>query len=120
MLSYATMNSTIQLNLRVPKGLLYDMKFISQNLRVNRNEWLKVKVAELIAQEKLSIAEKIETRYSQGRISEEEFRERMGFKPPTELRTSRLRDELTKDKETHRQAASNYLEKALKTTESKK
>jgi|TARA_B100001971_G_scaffold61777_1_gene56696 hypothetical protein len=89
------MEETMQFNVRLPKKLVYDMEFIAQNLNISRNDWLKVRIAELISKEiektKLSIMETAEGRYILGLITAEEFTQRMGFKPTKEMMVERER-----------------------------
>ena len=47
------MKETMQVNIRLSKKLIEDIEYITQNLKVNRNDWLKVKLAELIVKEKI-------------------------------------------------------------------
>ena len=49
--------STEQLNLRVPKELLEDLDSISSILNVNRSEWIKIKLGELVYSEKTRLIE---------------------------------------------------------------
>jgi len=44
--------STEQLNLRIPSELLADLDTISQILKVNKSEWIKIKLGELVYNEK--------------------------------------------------------------------
>lgn len=85
----------MQMNIRLPKRLVYDMEYIAENLGVNRNDWLKVKLAELITKEvteqKMWIQEKVEKDFIWGKVSNQEFKEKMGFKPTTELIQERKR-----------------------------
>ncbi len=92
----------MQFNVRLPKKLVYDMEFIAQNLNISRNDWLKVKIAELISKEieqtKLSIMETAEGRFILGMITAEEFRQRMGLKPTKEMIKERERQILLSKK----------------------
>ena|SRR3989338_6474596 len=89
------MEDTMQFNIRLPKKLVYDMEFIAQNLNISRNDWLKVKIAELISKEiektKLNIMETAEGRFILGMIAAEDFKEIMGFKPTKEMIEERQR-----------------------------
>jgi len=95
MLSIAIMTNTIQINLRLSKLLVNDMEYIAENLGVNRNDWLKVKIAEMITTEirnqKTWIQEKVERDFIFGKVSNQEFKEKMGFKPTSELIKERKR-----------------------------
>ena len=44
--------STEQLNLRIPKELVEDLDKIAKILRVNKSEWIKIKLGELVHEEK--------------------------------------------------------------------
>jgi len=44
--------STEQLNLRVPSELLDDLDTISEILKVNKSEWIKIKLGEIVYTEK--------------------------------------------------------------------
>ena len=94
-LSIAIMTNTIQINLRLSKLLVNDMEYIAENLGVNRNDWLKVKIAEMITTEirnqKTWIQEKVERDFIFGKVSNQEFKEKMGFKPTSELIKERKR-----------------------------
>ena len=89
------MEDTMQFNVRLPKRLVYDMEYIAQNLNISRNDWLKVKIAELISKEiektKLNLMETAEGRFILGMITVEEFTQRMGFKPTKEMIKERER-----------------------------
>ncbi len=46
---------TTQLNLRIPDELIEDIDKISEILKVNKSEWIKIKLSELVHQEKSKI-----------------------------------------------------------------
>jgi len=79
------MQKTTQFNIRLPKALLYDLEYIADNLKVSRNDWLRVKIAELISQERLRILQGAERDFVYSTISEKEFEKRTGFKPTAEM-----------------------------------
>jgi len=103
------MEETTQLNLRFSKALIYDMEFIASKLKISRNDWLKVKISELISQEKLKIMETIEDRFIAGKISEEEFSKTMGFKPTEDMK--KLRDKVRLSAKTYLQDIAKKIEK---------
>lgn len=80
------MEETTQFNIRLSKSLVFDMEYIAQNLNMNRNDWLKYKIAELINEEKAGLMEKTEREFLSGRIDDEIFEKKMGFKPTTQLK----------------------------------
>ena len=49
--------STEQLNLRVPSELLSDLDTISEILKVNKSEWIKIKLGEMVFNEKSRLIE---------------------------------------------------------------
>ena len=111
----------MQVNIRLSKKLIEDIEYITQNLKVNRNDWLKVKLAELIAKEignkKSEIVEQAENKFVCGKITEQEFLQRKGFKPTKELVKQRGVYE-TKQKlleKNSKSYARNYFKDAKKT-----
>ncbi|MEM4637940.1 MAG: hypothetical protein QXK76_02885 [Candidatus Woesearchaeota archaeon] len=44
--------STEQLNLRIPVELIQDIEEISKILKVNKSEWIKIKLSEIVFEEK--------------------------------------------------------------------
>lgn len=47
-----TSNKTAQINMRMPVELLEDIDEISKILRVNKSEWIKIKLSEIVYEEK--------------------------------------------------------------------
>ena len=79
----------MQFNIRLPKDLVKDMEYIAKNLKISRNDWLKVKLAELISREieseKFDIYEQAEDKFVRGVITEQDFMQRKGIKPTKEM-----------------------------------
>jgi metal-responsive CopG/Arc/MetJ family transcriptional regulator len=50
-------SGTEQLNLRMPKELLEDIDTIAKILRVNKSEWIKIKLSEIVYEEKKRLKE---------------------------------------------------------------
>ncbi|GIU69567.1 MAG: hypothetical protein KatS3mg002_0803 [Candidatus Woesearchaeota archaeon] len=50
--------STEQFNIRMPKELLEDIDEISRILRVNKSEWIKIKLSEIVYEEKNRLKKK--------------------------------------------------------------
>ena len=95
MLSNAIMEETEQFNIRVSKALIYDLEFVSQSLRINKSDWVRFKLAEIVQKEKETIIKKIEIKFIDGLISEEEFKQSAGifpFEGLKELRDSRRKE----------------------------
>ncbi|MFH1584490.1 MAG: AAA family ATPase [Actinomycetota bacterium] len=83
------MEETTQFNMRIPKSLLWDLDYIAEHRKINRNDWLRLKIAEMISNEVIRIKEITQREYAAGRISEDDYIKKMGFKPPKELRNIR-------------------------------
>jgi len=49
---------TEQLNLRMPQDLLDDLEIISNILKVNKSEWIKIKLGELVHEQKSKLIDK--------------------------------------------------------------
>ena len=79
------MEETTQFNIRLPESLIRDMEYIAQHLKMSRNDWLKYKISELIKNEKIKIMEIIERNFVYGRIDNEEFEKKMGYRPNPQL-----------------------------------
>jgi hypothetical protein len=67
--------STEQLNLRIPKELISDLDKIASILRVNKSEWIKIKLGELVYEEKSKLLQKYSELKDKGVINEKELRE---------------------------------------------
>ena len=67
--------STEQLNLRIPKELLEDLDKIASILKVNKSEWIKIKLSELVYEEKSRLLQKYSELKDKGIISEKEMQE---------------------------------------------
>ncbi len=80
---------TEQLNLRVNKELLKDIGEIARVLKVSKAEWIKVRLAELVAKEQFSIYRNVEDEYFMGRINNKQYADKLGFKPPQDVKKAR-------------------------------
>jgi metal-responsive CopG/Arc/MetJ family transcriptional regulator len=67
--------STEQLNLRIPKELLEDLDKIASILKVNKSEWIKIKLGELVYEEKSKLIQKYYDLKDKGIITEKEFKD---------------------------------------------
>jgi hypothetical protein len=67
--------STEQLNLRIPKDLIEDLDKIASILRVNKSEWIKIKLGELVYEEKSRLLQKYSELKDKGIINEKELKE---------------------------------------------
>ena len=85
MLSFNIMK-TQQFNIRLDKNLIYDMELICKILNVDRNAWIKTKLAEMIYEEKIKMISWIESEFLRGKISEKEYEKKLGIKVNDELR----------------------------------
>ena len=69
---------TEQFNIRLPKDLLEDLDVISNLLKVNKSEWVKMKLAEEVHEEKNKLLMELSTSYANGIISKREVEALVG------------------------------------------
>ena len=112
------MKDTEQFNIRLPKALLYDLEFISQRLKLNRNDWLRTKIAKLILQEKQDILEVYEQRYAHGFLSDEEFKNFTGISPTDGIK--QLREDISKNRKIYSKNFEKYAGNVMKEFKDKK
>ena len=112
------MKDTEQFNIRLPKALLYDLEFISQRLKLNRNDWLRTKIAKLILQEKQDILEVYEQRYAHGFLSDEEFKNFTGISPTDGIK--QLRDDISKNRKVYSKNFEKYASNVMNEFKAKK
>jgi len=67
--------STEQLNLRIPKELIEDLDKIASILKVNKSEWIKIKLGEMVYEEKSRLMQRYVEMKNQGLISDKELKE---------------------------------------------
>lgn len=67
--------STEQLNLRIPKELIEDLDKIASILKVNKSEWIKIKLGELVYEEKSRLLQRYAEMKDKGMLNEKEYRE---------------------------------------------
>jgi len=67
--------STEQLNLRIPKELIEDLDKIASILKVNKSEWIKIKLGEMVYEEKSRLMQRYVELKNQGLISDKELKE---------------------------------------------
>ncbi|HYD03183.1 MAG TPA: hypothetical protein VEC16_02690 [Alphaproteobacteria bacterium] len=67
--------STEQLNLRIPKELIEDLDKIASILKVNKSEWIKIKLGELVYEEKSRLMQKYAELREKKLITDQEYRE---------------------------------------------
>jgi hypothetical protein len=77
---------TEQFNIRLNKAMLYDLEFISQKYKVDKNDWLRTRLAEMIMQERTSIIDSENERYIQGYLTDNEYTMSTGLVPTAGLR----------------------------------
>ena len=103
---------TEQFNIRLSKALIHDLEFISQNLNINRNEWLKVKLAELILKERNNILQDFDDMFEQGRIDDRRYKEATGIAPTQTMRENR--EQYLKLKKEGLESANKYVYNMMK------
>ena len=67
--------STEQMNLRIPKELVEDLEKICSILKVNKSEWIKIKLGELVYEEKSRLIQKYVELKDKGMIDQKELKE---------------------------------------------
>ncbi|MDO8660990.1 MAG: hypothetical protein Q7K43_03810 [Candidatus Woesearchaeota archaeon] len=72
---------TQQFNFRVSKSILFDLEFISRATGLDKNDWVRYKLAEAIRAEKEASLDKIERDYVNSRIDANQFKELSGYSP---------------------------------------
>jgi len=107
-------NKTIQVNLRLPEELVSDLEFVCRLKKVQKNEWLKLHLAEILSKERETLTDHITRRYLKGYIDEKSYSEKLGFQPSKELKEARRIDVITPKHSTNRSASKKYLKEALK------
>lgn len=107
------MQKTTQINIKMPEKLINDINFITKNLGINRAEWMKVKLAEMIAQEKVNSLNNIEKQYTNGFMVDKEFKEKTGFSPTKEMKEKK--EKISKEtKAAFQRVLKEQLETAIK------
>lgn len=69
---------TEQLNIRVNKELLKDLDVISKFLKVNKSEWIKIRLAKEVLEEKNKLLMDLSTLYAKGMIDKSELENMVG------------------------------------------
>jgi hypothetical protein len=69
---------TEQFNIRIPSELVYDLEVISKLLKVNKSEWVKLKLAQDVMEEKNRLLMELSTLYVNGIVSKEEIKKLLG------------------------------------------
>lgn len=103
------MDETEQLNIRLPKALLYDLEYISQNIKIGRNDWIRSNLAKIIMQAKEVIIGKFEEKFVEGYLTEKEFKSLAGFNPTDGMK--QLKEKKISDMKMGRLNFKNYVER---------
>ncbi|MFH1209981.1 MAG: hypothetical protein V1663_04295 [archaeon] len=69
---------TEQFNIRIPSELVYDLEVISKLLKVNKSEWVKLRLAEDVMEEKNRLLIELSNLYVNGIVSKEEIKKLLG------------------------------------------
>lgn len=87
------MDKTIQVNLRLPNELVDDLNLIAKNLKVNRNDWLKVRIAESVREAinsaRMGIVLNADDEYIRGVITEKDYVLRKRIEPTNDMKVRR-------------------------------
>ena len=70
-----------QMNMRLSEKLLADIDFVVKILGVSRSEWLKVKFAEFIKEQKEVLLDELEMKFVREQTSTSEFKKVAGYAP---------------------------------------
>lgn len=80
---------TEQVNIRMPKGWVFDLEFIGRANKMSKSDWLKYQLNTLIRAEKDRLIELLEKDYVYCRKTDEDFKEIMGYPASYKLRNLR-------------------------------
>ncbi len=80
---------TEQVNIRMPKGWVFDLEFIGRANKMSKSDWLKYQLNTLIRAEKDRLIELLEKDYVYCRKTDEEFKEILGYPASCQLRNLR-------------------------------
>ena len=95
------------IKLNISKALIHDIEFITQNLKTDRDEWLKVKIAELISKERNYLLQDLDYSFENGHLDEKGYKDATGLMPTQTMKDNKkYYANLT---EKGRVAASKYL-----------
>ena len=75
---YVIKMQTEQFNIRLPTELVNDLEIVSKLLKINKSEWVKLKLAENIMEEKNKLLMELGTLYTNNIISKEEIKRLLG------------------------------------------
>ena len=69
---------TEQFNIRLPTDLVNDLEIVSKLLKINKSEWVKLKLAENIMEEKNRLLMELVNLYTSNVISKQEIKKLLG------------------------------------------
>lgn len=75
------MEETVQFNIRMSKALVEDLESISKHYNLSKSDWLRVKLAEMVRDEMQNIVIKMQKKFINGVMSEEEYVKQTGRYP---------------------------------------
>jgi len=82
------MSETDQFNIRLSKSLLWDLDFIERYTGIQKNDWIRYKLAEAVRKEKEIVMESLHREYVRGYKNDADFRSLAG-EPSDELKEQR-------------------------------
>ena len=91
--------------MRISEKLISDIDFISKLLGVTRSEWVKVKFAEFVREQKHELMEDLEHDFIYGRIKEADFKKLTGFAPTKGMIYAKMQS---------KNGAETYIKEAMK------
>ena len=69
---------TEQFNIRLPTDLVNDLEIVSKLLKINKSEWVKIRLAEDIMEEKNKLLMELVNLYTSNVISKQEIKRLLG------------------------------------------
>ena len=77
------------IKLNISKALIHDIEFITQNLKTDRDEWLKVKIAELISKERNYLLQDLDYSFENGHLDEKGYKDATGLMPTQTMKDNK-------------------------------
>ena len=78
-------NTTEQFNIRLPKSLIYDLDFISRVTKLQKGDWVRYKLSELVRQTREELLIDLEKSFVRGTLLPDDFKEIVGVSASPEL-----------------------------------
>jgi len=86
---------TEQFNIRITKNLMRDLKIVSALLKISKSDWVKIKLAEKINEEKNRLLMELSTLYAKGMIGKRKIEKLVGKDIAEEMKHIKKKSELS-------------------------